>query len=395
MTTTRRKFIQQSIAAGAPVSLGGGISARALARAAQGQAAKPLHILILGGTGFLGPATVDAALARGHTLTLFNRGRTEKRTGKDFKGEERVTRLFGNRDPLKHSVDEDPTSPKGLTQLEGKSFDAVIDNSGYYPRMVRASATLLAPSVKHYVYISSISAYADTLTPNNDESAPVARLDDPTVETMGEEMKNYGGLKALCEEAAEAAMPGRVANVRPGYIVGPGDPTDRFTHWPVRADMGGTMLAPGSPDDPLRFIDVRDLGAWLVRIVEDTTTGLFNACGPETRARWGDVLQACVDASSNKPELVWVDAKFLAEHGAPPGSLPIWLPPEGEFAGFHTWKNDRARKAGLSFRPTADICRDTLAWFKSLPPERQKRLHDRIAASPEKAVLEAWKAAKG
>jgi len=391
VSTSRRQFIQRSIAAGAAVSLGAGLARTAVARAPQGKAPKSLNILILGGTGFLGPATVEAALARGHKVTLFNRGRTEKRTGHDFKDEENVERLYGNRDPEKHAVEDDPESPKGLGSLVGKSFDAVIDNSGYYPRMVRASAELLAPNVKQYVFVSSISAYASTSEPNSDETAPVARLDDPTVETMGDQFQNYGGLKALCEEAAESALPGRVANVRPGYIVGPGDPTDRFTYWPVRADIGGPMIAPGTPDDPVQFIDVRDLGAWLIHIVETGATGVFNACGPKTPARWGDVLDACAAVSSNKPEFVWIPQSFLTEQNLSPGSLPIWLPPEGETAGFHTWSNARAVKAGLTFRPTIDICRDTLAWFKTLPEERRQRLVTRIENSPEMDIIEAWK----
>src|ERR1051325_4560088 len=242
------------------------------------------RILILGGTGFLGPKTVAAAVERGHEVTIFNRGRREKILPLEVK----VEHLYGKRDPDLPADDEKgpdgkllhpDASPKGLEQLVGKRWDVVIDNSGYYPRMVSASAQLLAKQADLYIYISSISAY-DTNPVNGDENTALAKLADPTVETMGKDFENYGGLKALCEQAAATAFPGRAAIVRPGYIVGPGDPTDRFTYWPVRISRGGDVLAPGSKDDPLQWIDVRDLAEWLVTPAQHNTPRAFNAIGP-------------------------------------------------------------------------------------------------------------------
>jgi 2'-hydroxyisoflavone reductase len=340
-------------------------------------AASKKRILILGGTGFLGPKTISAALARGHEVTIFNRGKREKLLPLEVK----VEHLYGNRDPELPADDErgpdgkllrPDGSPKGLEQLVGRRWDVVIDNSGQYPRMVSASAQLLANSADRYIYISSISAYDTNPAAGGDETTPVAKLADPKVETMGKDFENYGGLKALCEQAASAAFPGRVAVVRPGYIVGPGDPTDRFTYWPVRIARGGEVLAPGAPDDPLQWIDVRDLAEWLVTLAEHGTAGTFNAIGPPNPGRWGDVLAACVAGAGGAAKLVWVPAAWL-EHNGMGGedAFPIWVAPVGKFAGFHRWNNDRAEAAGLRFRPMADTVKDLLAWY---PGEVERRV---------------------
>jgi 2'-hydroxyisoflavone reductase len=338
------------------------------------------RILILGGTGFLGPKTVDAALARGHEITIFNRGKREKYV--PFAHAAEVTHLYGNRDPLLPADDEKGTdgqllhpdaSPKGLEQLVGRKWDAVIDNSGFFPRHVKASAELLAPNVGQYIYISSISAYDEASIPasGGDETTKLATLEDPTVETMGDHYQYYGGLKVLCEKAAQAAFPGRATIVRPGYIVGPGDPSDRFTYWPVRIARGGEVLAPGSPDDPLQWIDVRDLGDWLVTLVENSTFGELHAVGPENPARWGDVLQSCVDVTGSDAKLEWVPAKWLDENGmGGEDAFQIWAPPEGKYAGFHRWNNDRAEGAGLKFRPVGDTLKGILDWW---PTEIERR----------------------
>jgi 2'-hydroxyisoflavone reductase len=335
------------------------------------------RILILGGTGFLGPKTVAAAVARGHEVTIFNRGKREKLLPLETK----VEHLYGNRDPELPADDEKGPdgkllrpdgSPKGLEQLVGRTWDVVIDNSGYYPRMVTASAQLLAGKARQYIYISSISAYDVNPEHGGDETTRLATLADPTVETMGKEFENYGGLKALCERAAEAAFPGRAAIVRPGYIVGPGDPTDRFTYWPIRIARGGDVLAPGSPDDPLQWIDVRDLADWLVTLAEHGTAGSFNAIGPPSPGRWGDVLNTCVDASGGRAKLVWVPAAWLSQNGmGGEDAFPIWVAPVGKFAGFHRWSNDRAEAAGLTFRPIADTVKAILAWY---PGDVQRRV---------------------
>jgi 2'-hydroxyisoflavone reductase len=379
MSTTRREFLEQSLAAAA-VSIAAaslGVSCRHETSHVPTPGAKK-RILILGGTGFLGPKTVEAALARGHEVSIFNRGKREKLLPFPYQN---VEHLYGNRDPLLPADDDrgpdgrilhPDATPKGLEQLQGKSWDAVIDNSGFVPRLVRASAELLAPNVKQYIFISSISAYASNKTPGDDETAPLATIADPTVETMGDNYENYGALKGLCEKAAEAVFPGSSAIVRPGYIVGPGDPSDRFTYWPVRIARGGEVLAPGSPGDPVEWIDVRDLAAFLVRLVEDKTGGTFNALGPAPPAKWGDVLGACVAQSKGAASLTWIPSDWLAKNGqGGDDGFPIWAPPSGDTAGVHTRSNARARKAGLTCRPVTDTVAATLAWY---PTELERRV---------------------
>jgi 2'-hydroxyisoflavone reductase len=396
----RRKFTRREV-------LRGGLAATALGLAAScsprrgtspsAAAAKPeqpiapKRILILGGTGFLGPKTVAAANARGHHVTVFNRGKREKLLPLEAQAE----RLYGNRDPELPANDErdaegklvDPNgSPKGLEQLLGKRWDVVIDNSGHFPRMVAASAQLLAKTATQYIYLSSISAYDENPPTGGDESTRLARLADPTVETMGAQFENFGGLKALCEQAAEAAFPGRATIVRPGYIVGPGDPTDRFTYWPIRIARGGDVLAPGSPDDPLQWIDVRDLAEWLVHLAEQNLPGTFNAIGPSNPARWGDVLTSCVTHAAaktgNKAHLEWVSTPWLEQNGmGGEDSFPIWAPPTGKFAGFHRWKNERATSSGLTFRPIDETVKGVLDWY---PLELERRI--RVTAELEAAA---------
>ncbi|MDX2089806.1 MAG: NAD-dependent epimerase/dehydratase family protein [Kofleriaceae bacterium] len=340
------------------------------------------RILILGGTGFLGPKTVEAALARGHTVTIFNRGKREKIQPLEFN----VEHLYGNRDP-NLTADDAPGSPKGLEQLVGREFDVVIDNSGYFPRMVKASAELLAKQgAKQYIFISSISAYDENPAHGGDETTRLAKLADPTVETMGEQFENYGGAKVLCEQAVQAAMPAGATIVRPGYIVGPGDPTDRFTYWPMRAARGGDMLAPGAPDDPLQWIDVRDLAEWLVRLAEQGTTGAFNAIGPATPARWGDVLETCVAAAPGA-KLVWVPAAWLENAGqGGEDAFPIWVAPTGKFVGFHRWNNDRAEAAGLTFRPIDNTVKAILDWFPKELERRVRVTHELTEAAKAKGT---------
>ncbi|MGE5487602.1 MAG: NAD-dependent epimerase/dehydratase family protein [bacterium] len=332
-----------------------------------------LRILILGGTGFLGPATVAAAQARGHQLTLFNRGRT--RPG-----------LFPGIETLRG--DRDPNKGEGLRALAGRKWDVVIDNSAYYPRHVTASARLLASAVSRYIIISSISVYKDNSTEGLDETAAVATIPDPTVETMGPNSENYGALKALCETAAEKEMPGRVAVVRPGYIVGPDDPSGRFTYWPVRFSRGGELLVPGSPDDPIQFIDVRDLGEWLITLAESRTTGVFNATGPARPLAWGSMIEACRALAPSGTTPVWVPAAWIAKQNV---EFPIWAPYAGETRGFHKWSNKRAIQAGLRFRPHPETIRDTLAWYIAQPEGGRTQL---AGPTPEKEreLLAAWRA---
>ena len=419
---SRRQFLGTSLAGGAALALGGARSLAATPLRQSGAASAKKKILILGGTAFIGPKTIESALARGHSVTVFNRGKTEKRIPFEFKD---VEHLYGNRDPNLPADDakgpdgkllNPDASPKGLEQLEGRKFDVVIDNSGFYPRLVKASAELLAKNgCGQYVYISSISVYPHHRQSGANEDYELAKLDDPTVENMGQNYANYGGLKVLCEQAAQAAFPGRTAVVRPGYIVGPGDLSDRFSYWPLRIQRGGDVLCPGSPDDPMQWIDVRDLGEWLVKLAEDGTSGVFNAV--TNPAKWGDVLAACAKHAKSPVKLVWVDGEFLEKNsaGGEDGPFPIWVNPKGDYVGFHTWSNDRAEKAGLKFRTIDDTVAAILAWFPS-EVERRKRVTkqlqddavakgqpppnlpdpEKVKAGPpperEQALLAAWQA---
>jgi 2'-hydroxyisoflavone reductase len=327
-------------------------------------------ILILGGTGFLGPQLVEAAEARGHTLTLFNRGKTRPHL---FPA---IEKLHGDRDG-------------DLKALEGRKWDVVIDTSGYVPRVVKASAELLAPSVKTYVFISSISVFKDASKRGMDETAPVATLSDPKSEDV---KKDYGALKALCEQAAEAAMPGRALNVRPGLIVGPGDPTDRFTYWPVRVQKGGEILAPGDGSDPVQFIDARDLAAWIILAIEQGDVGVFNATGPDKPLLMSALLDACKAASGSDASFTWVPTDFLEKQKVEPWSdMPVWVPATGEDLGMTRISCAKAIGRGLRFRPVEDTARDTLTWWRSLPDERRAKIRAGLAQDRELAVLSEWK----
>jgi len=335
-------------------------------------APKKQTVLILGGTGFIGPHIVRALVARGHTVTLFNRGKTHAELFPELE------KLRGDRDGK-------------LDALRGRQWDAVIDPSGFVPRIVKMSAELLAPNVGHYVFISTISVYKTLDKPGLDETAPLETIDDPTNEDV---KKNYGALKALSEQAAEKAMPGRVASVRPGLIIGPGDPTGRFTHWPWRLAQGGEVLAPGDGSTQVQYIDARDLAAWLAVLVERRTMGTYNALGPAQPTTMKQVVDACNAAGGNQATVTWVDASFLDKqevHGW--SDMPLWIDPVGEMAGFGQQSNARAVAAGLTFRPILDTAKDTLVWLATLPQDvRTKVASSGISADREQKVLAAWKA---
>lgn len=331
-------------------------------------------ILVLGGTGFLGPHVVEYAKSRGHTITLFNRGKTRPNLFPD------VEKLQGDRDGK-------------LDALKGRTWDAVVDTSGYVPRIVKMSAELLAPAVKQYIFISTISVYDDSHDePGSDETAPLAKAPDPTSEEV---KRYYGALKALCELAAEAAVPGRVANIRPGLIVGPGDMTGRFTHWVTRTADGGEVLAPGDGTTPTQWIDGRDLGAWIVRVIEQGNTGIYNALGPDRRVTMKEVLDTCNATGGNKATLTWVPWDFLKKHDVAPWmEMPMWIPLE-EMKRFGTLSNARAIKAGLTFRPLAETAKDTLAWVDTVPEDKREAARSSgIKRDKELEILAAWKARK-
>ncbi len=398
--STRRDFLTAAVAIGAAAGLSGvvGPAAIALGRPMPNRAQKGLKVLILGGTGFLGPAIVDVCKARGHSVTLFNRGKTEKRIGVI----DDVEKLNGNRDPNKHAEETDETTPKGLTQIEdaiknGAKWDAVVDTSGYVPRIVKASAELVAPAAGQYVFISTISVYANNDRIDEDESGELAVTDQPENENpMAPGM--YGPLKALCEQAAEKAMPGKTVTIRPGFIVGPGDPSDRFTYWPVRAagmgcvegsKWGEKMLAAGAAEDPIQFIDVRDLAEFTVHCIEQKHMGIFNATGPEKPLPVGDFMAACAAAAKDvakvETKMEWVSWEFIEKIEGPVDTT-IVLPPTGETAAFHRRNVSKGVKAGMKFRSATQTCKDTLVWW---PKEVARR--DRVG---KQMVEDAKKAEK-
>ena len=329
-----------------------------------------MRILILGGTVFLGRALVEASQQRGHELTLFNRGRSAAGLYPD------IETLKGERDG-------------GLSVLQGRRWDAVIDTSGYVPRLVHDSAEMLRDAVDHYTFISSISVFAAFSQPGMDERGEVGVLKDEGVEVVDGE--TYGPLKALCEQAAETAMPGRVLVIRPGLIVGPYDPSDRFTYWPVRVSRGGEVLAPGRPGRPVQYIDVRDLAEWNIRMLEAGRTGVYNANGPAEPQPMQALLEACKTASGSDARYTWVSERFLEEQGVEMWSeMPLWVPEsDPEYDGFFLVDVSRAQAGGLTYRSAIDTARATLEWSASRPADHAWRAG--ITAEREAALLEAWK----
>ncbi|MGH2921820.1 MAG: SDR family oxidoreductase [Gaiellaceae bacterium] len=323
-----------------------------------------MRLLVIGGTNFLGRATVQEALRRGHELTLFNRGQTNP----DLFPE--VERLRGDRE-------------RDLSALAGRSWDTVIDPSGYVPHVVRSSAERLANVVEHYLFVSSISAYADPSGPNTEDS-PLAELGDfPADRLIREEdgPGNYGPLKVLCESVVAEVFPKRYANVRPGLIVGAHDPTGRFTYWPHRVARGGEVLAPAPPERQIQFVDVRDLAAWLVDVAERRLAGTFNATHPGRP--WGELLDTVREVSGSDASFTWVPDEFLAEHEVGEWmELPLWLR-DPDWLGMHMADVTRALDRGLTFRPLAETISETLELAE---PTAEAGL----AAEREAELLTAW-----
>ena len=345
-----------------------------------GRAGRPLRILILGGTGFTGPFQVRYALERGHHVTLFNRGRRTM----DWPAE--VEELNGDRDI------------GDVGALAGRTWDVCIDNPTSLPSWVRDVGQVLGGNVEHYVFISTLSVFADSSTPSLAETAALAQYegDDPMQETMTTlraDMGLYGPLKALSEAEAEKQFPGITTVIRPGLIVGPGDASDRFTYWPVRLARGGEVLAPGDGSDPIQFVDARDLAEWTIRMAEQRMFGIFNATGPDYEMSMAAMLYGIRAVTTAGASLTWVPAEFLARHDvAPWRHMPVWVPGTGETAGFARTSNAKAVAAGLSFRPLATTAADTLEWLLGQPPERQSELRAGIAPEREAEVLAAWHA---
>lgn len=340
--------------------------------------AKKLSILILGGTGFTGPHQVRYALSRGHTVTLFNRGRRPKEWPAS------VEELTGDRDKNDYA------------SLKGREWDVCIDNPTSVPHWIRDAAAVLKGNVNHFIFISTLSVYANDTTPGQDESAArhVYNGKDAMAETTAELRKNmslYGPLKALSEDEANKQFAGMTTVIRPGLIVGPGDETDRFSYWPVRLSRGGKVLVPPQAD-PVQLIDARDLAEWTIRMAEQRTLGAFNAMGPATALTMGRMLGDIQQSIQSKAELVEASAAFLRENNvAPWGDLPVWIPGQGDMAGFHRRSNARAIADGLTFRSLQSTAADTLAWWNA-QDEKRRVLRSGLKAEREAELLAKLKA---
>jgi 2'-hydroxyisoflavone reductase len=364
----RRDFLRTAGAATAAAAAPGWLTAKS---------PQPLRILILGGTRFIGIHMTALALKRGHSVTFFNRGRTNPGLFPE------VERIAGNRNG-------------DVDGLRGRKWDAVIDTSAYVPRHVRLTATLLGPNVQHYVLISSVSVYPSSSI-SRDESSKVAKLDDETTERV--DGSTYGALKALCERAAETAMPGRTTMLRPAPIVGPEDNTDRFTYWPARAARGGELMAPGKPSHRIQIIDARDLATFTINAIEARRMGTFNVVSPPGMFTMGHLIteslaaaRALVDPQP-PPSAVWVDPAFLAEHKVESWSdMPVWIAPHHADAAFAKTSGHRAWKAGLVITPMRKTVYDTLEWHLKRPLSERTKLKAGIEPAREKEVLAAWHA---
>lgn len=342
-----------------------------------------MKLLILGGTRFVGRHLVTAGLARNHDITLFNRGKHLTAVSTN------VETIYGDRN-------------SDLAKLQGRRWDAVIDTCGYLPRTINASAETLSQSVDAYVFISSLSAYADVSVAGVEETAPLATLTNEQLEsanaidssgqasavTYG---KMYGGLKALCEQAAEAVLPNRVLVIRPGLIVGPYDYTDRFTYWVVRVARGGEVLAPGRPDRYVQFIDVRDLAEWIVRMIESKETGIYNANGLPKNLTMAGVLDECRRTSESDAVFTWVSEDFLQHEKVTAWSeMPLWMPEEAapHLKGFMFINCNKAIDAGLTFRHLSETIKDTRTWWETT--RLNEELKAGIDADKEQSLLRKW-----
>jgi 2'-hydroxyisoflavone reductase len=380
MSADRRGFLKASALLAGALGTGGVPRALAAAYRPEGGTPRPagLRILILGGTGFIGPMQVSYALARGHQVTLFNRGQTNATL---FPG---VPRLVGDR-----------TLPGGHDALRGTSWDLVIDNPTRNPAWVRGAAAALRGRVGQYLFVSTISVFRDYSRPGMDEDGPL-HAPGPEATWASNDGQHYGPNKVQCERDAIAGFGAeRVTIVRPGLIVGPGDLSDRFSYWPVRIDRGGEVLAPGTPDDPVQYVDVHDLSEWIVRCGEARTLGTFNATGPRSPTTIAEMLHGIKAVTTSDARFTWVPADFLrAQEVRAWSEMPVWQPAMGPTLGFMQVDCRKAHAAGLTFRPLAETARATLEWYKGRPAAEQEKARAGIAPEKERAVLAAWHATK-
>ena len=369
MKSSRRQFIKAGVLGSAAIAVG----VPEIAAAAHNKNEyKPKNVLILGGTGFLGPHMVRETLRRGHTVTLFNRGRSNNKMFPDIES------IKGDRD-------------NGLDGLKDRHWDAVIDNSGYVPRHVQDSARLLAPNTDRYVYTSTVSVYAD-FNIHNVETSPLATIADESVEEVTGE--TYGPLKALCEKRAVSEIAAdKLSIIRPTYVCGPGDHTDRFSYWPIRAREGGEMIWPGKPDDTIQIIDVNDLANFTLDCVDFDISGVFNAVDPAGEYTMGDMLADSAAVAGTTVDPIWINEDFVYEHElAGTRALPIWSPSSGEHGGSGTFSGEAARAAGLHNRPERETARNLLAWWDTQSEERQADIKSGLDAEREAELIAAWKA---
>ena len=325
-----------------------------------------MNVLIVGGSNFLGPHVIDALLLREHRVTAFNRGRNPAQA----------------RPGVEHVVGDRATD---LERLRGRKFDAVVDTCGYFPRIVALSVEMLAPSAASYVFVSSISVYVDPIGPPRDETSQVATIADPSIEEITPE--SYGPLKALCEKAVINGASGRALVVRPGLIVGPLDPTDRFTYWPHRAALGGEMLVPGEPAHNISFIDVRDLADFIVGSVERGTSGIFNASGDTEKTHMGELIASCLRLADARTKATWVREEFVkAEEIAPWSELPAWIPTGEDTLMWAS--SSKAVAAGLRYRPLDETVRATLDYTRAKGLDRA--LKSGLTRERESELLRRW-----
>jgi 2'-hydroxyisoflavone reductase len=380
MSVSRRDFLASSATIGGALSLGlpslvhalEPVPQTATPQSAPPRPTAPLRILILGGTGFIGPNQVQYALDRGHSVTLFNRGVTNSSLFPN------VPRLIGDRN-----------LPDGHKALESGEWDVVIDNPTANPKWVRDAGRALRGRTKHYIFVSTISVFSDNSAPI-DENGP---LNTPSDIDAPYDAKLYGQNKVRSEIEARTQFGDNVTIVRPGLIVGAGDLSDRFSYWPVRIDRGGEVLAPGTPNDPVQYVDARDLSEWMIRLAETKTLGTFNATGPKLPTTMAEMLYGIKAVTTSGAQFTWVPADFLGANQVRAWSdMPVWVPPIGRTAGFARVICQKAYGAGLTFRPLADTAATTLAWYKTRPPAEQEKARAGLAPDREIAVLAAWKA---
>ncbi len=358
---TRREFIFGSLGA---ASLGLSGADRVFAQVSGG-----MNILVLGGTGFIGPHLVSYALERGHKITLFNRGRTNTHLFPE------AEKLVGDRN-------------NNLKALEGRRWDAVIDNSGYTPLQVSQSVKLLKNACDQYLFTSTRSVYTDFTREVMDEDAPLGPKDVPESEWEG-----YGPSKVLAERVVQEGFGARTLITRPPVIVGPGDRTDRFTYWVDRIDDGGDILVQGEPTDPIQFVDVRDLSEFYVRLLETSTTGIYNTEGPGSALNTAGLVHGIKAITSTPSDFHWVEWDFLLGEGEEPqGSLAFWQPPRGRYLNYGRMNNSRAIAKGMSFRPLAVIAKDTLDWHRTRDAAEQESLRTGLARPREAELLRKFAA---